>query len=138
MNGRLCVPFVPQRGGSSYTFGAFTMIRQEIVHLRVCAVIRSYDPATPERCAFKCPVIIYQRTCVTCGFVVVVSAHLDLRTVGKMGVIQSTVAFGINHCWQVKKIIRNIIICLNLSKIFLFGRIYDLLSERSYYSPLII
>ena len=78
------------------------MIRQEIVHLRVRAVVRTDDPTAAERGAFECPVIIYQRTCVTCAFVVVVSAHLDLRTVGKIGIVQSHIPFGINHRRQVK------------------------------------
>lgn len=78
------------------------MIRQEIVHLRVRAVVRTDDPTAAERGAFECPVIIYQRTYVPSQLAIVVSAHLDLRTVGKIGIVQSHIPFGINHRRQVK------------------------------------
>ena len=57
------------------------MIRQEIARFH-SARRGHYAPATEAR-TFECPVIMYQRTCITSGFVVVVSAHLDLCTVGK-------------------------------------------------------
>ena len=60
---------------------AAQMIRQEIARFH-SARRGHYAPATEAR-TFECPVIMYQRTCITSGFVVVVSAHLDLCTVGK-------------------------------------------------------
>ena len=84
---------------------AAQMIRQEIVYLRT--VVRTDDPAAAERRTLELRVIVYQRTCVMRGLVVVVSAHLDLRAVGKIGIVQTHISFGVNYRRQVKKSICN-------------------------------
>ena len=83
------------------------MVGHEVMRLTVRAVISSDEAASAERRALEFPVIVYQRTCVMRGLVVVVSAHLDLRAVGKIGIVQTHISFGVNYRRQVKKSICN-------------------------------
>ena len=65
-------------GGDNLPHAA-QMIRQKIARFH-SARRGHYAPATETR-TLEYSVIIYQRTCITNGFVVVVSTHLNLRPV---------------------------------------------------------
>ena len=65
-------------GGDNLPHAA-QMIRQEIARFQTLR--RDYEPSPAERGAFETPVVVYQRTCISNGFVVVVSTHLNLRPV---------------------------------------------------------